>query len=232
MSTAQSPSEPVHLFAALVSELHEEDTVAAVAATVADQGAAIMGDGAISIALGRRRRLVSEAASESGLLDVMSSQTDLCEGPALDVSEGASAVYCPDLAATELWPRWAAVAASHGWRSWFSVQLLDRGQNLFGVLSFAHPLADAVTPELADRMWTLSLHAAIALDRAQAQENLVRAAEAQGRVGLACGVLMERHNVTAEQAFNTLRRCSQDQQRKLRDVAADVLNDLQAGPKR
>jgi hypothetical protein len=232
MSTAQSSSDAVHRFATLAAELHEEATVTAVAESVAEHGAAMMGEGAISVALGRRRRLISEAASESGLLVVESMQSDLREGPALDVSEGANAVYCPDLAATDLWPRWAAVAASHGWQSWFSVQLLDRGQNLFGVLSFAHPLADAVTPELADRLWTLSLHAAIALDRAQAQEHLVRAAEAQGRVGQACGVLMERHNLNAEQAFDALRRCSQDQQRKLRDIAADVLNDRQPGPRR
>lgn len=229
MSTAQSPSGSVHWFATLAAQLHEEGTVAAVAGTVADQGAAMMGEGAISVVVGRRRQLCAEAASESGLLVVDSLQRDFREGPALDVSEGASAVYCPDLAATELWPRWAAVAVSHGWRSWFSVQLLDRGQDLFGVLSFAHPVADAVVPELAHRLWTLSLHAAIALDRAHARENLLRAAEAQGRVGQACGVLMERYNFNADQAFNTLRRCSQDQQRKLRDVAADVLNGRLAG---
>ncbi len=54
-------------------------------------------------------------------------------------------------------------------------------------------------------------------------ENLERALTSSRRIGAAMGVLMYRHKVTIDQAFELLRVASQVSHRKLRDVAEDVL---------
>lgn len=53
--------------------------------------------------------------------------------------------------------------------------------------------------------------------------NLETALIAARRIGAAMGILMASHQVTEEQAFALLRAASQRQNRKLRDVADDVI---------
>jgi AmiR/NasT family two-component response regulator len=43
------------------------------------------------------------------------------------------------------------------------------------------------------------------------------------RIGAAIGILMARHVITDDQAFDLLRICSQHSHRKLRDIAEDVV---------
>ena len=47
---------------------------------------------------------------------------------------------------------------------------------------------------------------------------------------MAMGVLMARHHVTRDEAFAMLRRTSQDSNRKVADVAADVVDTGQLPP--
>jgi hypothetical protein len=54
-------------------------------------------------------------------------------------------------------------------------------------------------------------------------DNLERALASSRRIGAALGILMYRHKVTIDQAFELLRVASQVTHRKLRDVAEDVL---------
>jgi hypothetical protein len=53
--------------------------------------------------------------------------------------------------------------------------------------------------------------------------NLNRAVAARHRVGLAQGILMTRHQLTAGQAFALLKRESQNTQVKLRTIAQTVI---------
>ena len=54
--------------------------------------------------------------------------------------------------------------------------------------------------------------------------NLRRALDHSRDIGAAVGVLMALRKVSREEAFDLLRRASQDQNRKLSDLALDVLN--------
>jgi AmiR/NasT family two-component response regulator len=54
--------------------------------------------------------------------------------------------------------------------------------------------------------------------------NLRRALDHSRDIGAAVGVLMALRKVTREEALDLLRRTSQDQNRKLSDLALDVLN--------
>jgi ANTAR domain len=74
-------------------------------------------------------------------------------------------------------------------------------------------------------------HASLALGAVLERDNLNRAVAARHRVGLAQGILMTRHRLTAGQAFDLLRRESQNTHLKLRTIAQTVIQtgDLPAG---
>jgi AmiR/NasT family two-component response regulator len=54
-------------------------------------------------------------------------------------------------------------------------------------------------------------------------EHLQRALTSSRQIGMAMGILMERHRLTQEQAFERLRDLSQKSNVKLRDVAEEII---------
>ncbi|MDP5181766.1 ANTAR domain-containing protein [Blastococcus sp. BMG 814] len=72
-------------------------------------------------------------------------------------------------------------------------------------------------------------HAAVALAGAEHESNLRVGMGTRDLIGQAKGILMERHRLTAEQAFGVLATVSQELNRKLLDVARE-LTDTGAVP--
>jgi len=62
--------------------------------------------------------------------------------------------------------------------------------------------------------------------------NLQEALQASREIGMAMGILVERHKLTAEQAFDQLRGASSRRNVKLRDVAKEVLYTGELSPTR
>ena len=54
-------------------------------------------------------------------------------------------------------------------------------------------------------------------------EHLQHALVSSGQIGMAMGILMERHRLTQEQAFERLRELSQRSNVKLREVAEQII---------
>jgi AmiR/NasT family two-component response regulator len=54
-------------------------------------------------------------------------------------------------------------------------------------------------------------------------ENLKAALHNSRRIGIALGIIVERDRITIDQAFEVLREASQRTNRKLRDLADDVI---------
>ena len=69
----------------------------------------------------------------------------------------------------------------------------------------------------------LAAQVAVALGVTRAIESRDLAIARRTIIGQAEGILMERFSLDADQAFNVLRRVSQDSQRKLYEVAADLV---------
>jgi len=65
-------------------------------------------------------------------------------------------------------------------------------------------------------------HAAVALAGAEHEEQLRAGMNSRDLIGQAKGILMERFRLTAQQAFDVLSRVSQELNRKLVDVAAEL----------
>ena len=67
----------------------------------------------------------------------------------------------------------------------------------------------------------LLMNTILANDRVR---NLRRALESNRQIGVAIGVLMHEHRLTQAQAFDVLRASSQDSNRKLADIAIEVVD--------
>ena len=66
-------------------------------------------------------------------------------------------------------------------------------------------------------------HAAIAFAGSRRQAQLKEAALSRDLIGQAKGILMERYTISGERAFLALTRTSQDTNRKLHDIADELV---------
>jgi hypothetical protein len=214
--------------AKLAVDLHQADSPE----EVTGRGAPAVRDflfegGQVSIQLIHGRRLRPQDATDSRLATADIQQGSTRQGPAIDVADGAVLVFCSDLVTTDRWPNWAAGAFALGWRSWISVELMSRKQQLLGVLTYAHPRPDVIGPDQIRDVGHAATHLAVAVDSANIRKHLVRAADSQAEIGRAIGVLMERYGIDETRAFSVLRRYSQDSNTKLRDIASQLLQSRQ-----
>lgn len=102
--------------------------------------------------------------------------------------------------------------------------LFTEGEEL-GALNFysREPGAFTEGSELAG--WLLASHAAIAFSSARTHAQMENAVATREVIGEAMGILMGRHHITEEQAFDVLRRYSQENNIKLREVARLVCEE-------
>ncbi|MFW3172962.1 ANTAR domain-containing protein [Geodermatophilus sp. CPCC 206100] len=68
----------------------------------------------------------------------------------------------------------------------------------------------------------LAAHAAVALAGARLEDHLRRAVSSRDLIGQAEGILMERYELTSDQAFQVLARVSQQTDRKLVDISDEL----------
>ncbi len=150
-------------------------------------------------------------------------QAELDEGPCLDAIRHGRTVYTADLANDRRWPTWGPrVNAELGVGSLLSM-LLYTDERAYGALNMYCDRVDGFTRDdllVAD---TLATHLAVALADAQEIEHRGVAMVNRTVIGQAEGILMERLGVMPDQAFAYLRRISQDTNRKLLDVARDLV---------
>ena len=174
----------------------------------------------ISYVIARKR--VEPRASTSdlpGKVDAL--QREIQQGPCLDAVWDAEFVRVDDVRADERWPEFAAKASDLGIGSMLCFQLFVEGDQLGAMNLYSRePGAFDVECEEIGRIFTA--HAAVALAGAQQESNLRKGMDNRDVIGQAKGILMERHKLTADQAFGVLTRVSQELNRKLVDVAREV----------
>jgi GAF domain-containing protein len=157
-------------------------------------------------------------------------QTSLGEGPCLDVLAGRDSVYVDDLSDSPTWPRFGPPAAQAGVRSALAYRLFAGSETLGGLVMYAR-LPGAFNATDRAQGLIFATHASMALTVAQSQasergrtSNLQTALLSREIIGQAQGILMERERITADQAFDLLRRSSQHLNLKLRDVAQELVD--------
>ncbi len=146
-------------------------------------------------------------------------QVELDEGPCLSAIRGHESVHVDDLTTDTRWPKWGPrVCTEMGVRSMLAFQLYNSRDSL-GALNLYSRTTHAFDEEAYAVGVVFASHAAVALTGAQNEENLLRAVQTRNLIGQAQGILMERFHLSADKAFELLRRVSQNGNVKLRDVA-------------
>ena len=100
--------------------------------------------------------------------------------------------------------------------------LLYTDEEDFGALNLYAHRTGAFSEDIETAGWLLASHAAVAVASARAIDQLEHAMQTRQAIGEAMGMLMERHHLSQDEAFNVLRRISQHHNVKLRDVAQQV----------
>lgn len=174
------------------------------------------------ITVNEKGRLVTRASTDDLVSRANELQTDLGEGPCLDVRRDQNTLVSPALAAERRWPAWAPrVHEELGVDSMMSLLLFSDGHS-FGALSLycgAGCRFDADDVAVAQ---ALAGHLSVALASEQQIDELGLALHNRNIIGQAQGVLMERYDMTAAQAFDYLRRISSNTNRKVAVVAAEI----------
>ncbi|MCG5468485.1 GAF and ANTAR domain-containing protein [Micromonospora sp. LAH09] len=162
------------------------------------------------------------------------------QGPCLEAAREAAVVSVPDMAEEARWPQWAARAVQGGALSSLSIgfpiqETVLGALNIYGIEPGAFD-DDAVT--LAQ---TFAGYAAVALANAHLYDTtatlaaqMQSAMQSRAVIEQAKGIIMGERRCTPDEAFAVLAKVSQDSNRKLRDVAAALVERAArpANPKR
>jgi GAF domain-containing protein len=165
-----------------------------------------------------RNNIETAAATDAIVAKLDAMQMEVGEGPDVSVLEDRLSVIVGDTRTESRWPRWAERVYDVGIRSLLSVRMYTDDETI-GTLNAYSKVPDAFDVDDQAVAHVLARHAAVALGSARKIENLWMAVDARKRIGQAQGILMERFDLTADQAFAVLLRYSQDNNVKLRMVA-------------
>ncbi|WP_112238331.1 GAF and ANTAR domain-containing protein [Kribbella monticola] len=214
-------------FARLALELHDADGVEETIDAVVQFALQALSCSYAGVALNTRGAKPQVAAvTDPVVADVYDLQLNSSIGPLVTSLRERRTVLIRDTGADDRWPEWAAKVAGLGVRSVLDVPLLTGNDmtRAVGVLGLYSPFPDAFSEDDEAIAHILARHAAVAVASARHDETMTSAVDARKLVGQAMGILMERFDVDSDRAFAILRRYSQDNNVKLRDVAQQLID--------
>ena len=178
----------------------------------------------------RQGRLHTAAASNETvrLLELFQLQTDT--GPCPESFRTAHTVHSPDLGLdADRWPELVQLAVRNGYRAVHAHPLRLREEtigalNLFSTSTGPLPEADLHLAGALGRVATISiLRERTLAGRDELTGQLQRALDSRVLVEQAKGILAERRGVEVDEAFQALRSHARSHNRRLSDVAGDVV---------
>ena len=191
-------------------------------AIVARAGDTVPGCDAASVTLRRNHAVATVASTDAQVERLDALQYEFGDGPCLDAAFERGSVIALDLAADGRWARWSAHAQEAGVTGVIAVRLATATETL-GALNLYTRRIGGFEDEAADIALIFAAHATDTMGKARLIEGLQAALESRHAIGIAQGVLALRYGITYEQAFDVLRRYSNQSNTKLRAVAAQVL---------
>lgn len=149
-------------------------------------------------------------------------QLEAGAGPCLQAVWEDRMLAVDDMAEEPRWPEFAQRAARLGVGSMLACHLSSE-QGIRSALNLYARTPHAFDDHARAIALIYAAHATIALDSARLEADLRAAVDSRQGIGQAVGILMERHLLTAQQAFELMVRTSQRLNRKLRDLAEIVV---------
>jgi GAF domain-containing protein len=146
------------------------------------------------------------------------------QGPCLHAISVHETIVIDDLATEPRWPKWREAALELDLRSSISFRLFlsSNGEKTFGSLNMFSSRPHAFGRQAQALGQVFASHAAVALNAAITEAGLEQAVRSRDLIGLARGILMERHQVGADEAFQMLRRTSIERNITIRTLAEQV----------
>jgi GAF domain-containing protein len=185
-----------------------------------------------------RRTTVVSTGDLANRLD--ETQYEEGHGPCLHAAGTGELTEIPDTRTETRWPDYAQQAAESGNLSSLSVPLpID--EHISGALNIYSRRARAFDEDSRSAATRFGPYAAVALSNMYAYEsardlaaNLDAALRSRAVIDQAKGILIERHRLTPDQAFQVLARASMATQIKVRDVAEQLVStgELPEPPRR
>ena len=143
------------------------------------------------------------------------------EGPCLSSMREHETIVIDDIAADERWPDWRDEVDGLGWRSMLGLRLFV-AEDTLGALDLYSRQRDGFDRESQVLGQVFASHAAVAMKSAINDQGLKEALASRDVIGRAKGILMERERLTGQQAFDRLRKLSNDRNVKLRELAQRI----------
>jgi len=179
-----------------------------------------------SISVLRRGGALETLASTDPLADELDQlQDEFGEGPCLDALRHKPVQRVDDMITEQRWPRFAAVAAERGIRSQMGWEMYNDDHSIGGLNLYSYR-PHAFTGDTRHLAGLFATHAALAMGRTRQVENLNTALATRKMIGQAIGVVMAQYEIDEDKAFEFLVRVSRDGNIKLRDVAQQIVDEL------
>jgi GAF domain-containing protein len=200
--------------------------------TVADlTNRAMPGDPETSVTLLIRNRPTTVATTGQLAVDLDESQYDRGHGPCLHAARSGELTEIADTRTETRWPDYLPRAVEHGNLSSLSVPLaIDQEEQVTGALNIYARRAHAFDEDSRAAATRFGPYASVAASNLYAYQsarrtadNLQAALASRAVIDQAKGVLVERYRLTPDQAFQMLARASMNANRKVRDVADELV---------
>jgi len=170
------------------------------------------------------------AASEQRVVDVELHQAQVGQGACHEAFAINEIVQVDDIEDEDRWPEYVELVKACGLRSVLGVPLNAFGETI-GVINIYREQPAAWSDEdigAAQVLASMGAGYILNANQLKAQHNLSEqlhsAIESRDLIGQAKGIIMAQAQLDSDAAFEVLRQRSQDQNRKLRDIAEEVVD--------
>jgi len=200
--------------------------------TVADLTNAVMpGNPEASVLLLVRDRPTTVVSTGELATALDETQYERGHGPCLHAARTGEVTEIPDTRADARWPDYLPRAVEQGNLSSLSIPLaIDPDAQVTGALNIYARRVDAFDDDSRSVATRFAPYAAVAAGNLYAYQsaremadNLQTALESRAVIDQAKGILIERYKLTPDQAFQFLARASMTTNRKLRDIADELV---------
>ena len=152
------------------------------------------------------------------------------DGPCLEAMRSGTAVHVADVSQESRWPAYATQAVDEGLHSSLSLPLIVGGRSVGAVNFYSNDPSQTFAGEVRTRADLFAAQASGALllavrqlQQTQTTSQLETALSSRSVIDQAIGILMAQQNCSPQAGFDLLRRHSQNNNRPLREIAADLV---------
>lgn len=185
-----------------------------------------------AVTLKLRRRPATVAASSARALELDKLEQALGDGPCIRALREMAPVIIDDVAKDSRWRTYCEQLAERNVHSTLGVPLEITG-DASAALNFFATRPGMFTADVYDKAVGFAaaahntLHLSVRINNAQNRaDDLEAALESRTAINLACGVIMAQNRCSQEEAMAILTKVSSNRNRKLRDVARELIEQL------